>query len=146
MGHDDARTTLPCSLPNHGGEGHLYQARFKAFPVETENYLLTLFRYVHRNPLRAGLVGRAEQWRWSGLWDWVHNSRTGIPLTPWPIRRPDDWLEYVNQPQSEAEVQAIRNCIRRGSPLGSEQWVQDAAKRLGLESTLRPVGRPRKPR
>lgn len=47
------------------GEGHVYQGRFKSFPVETSEYFLTLCRYVERNPVRAGLVEWVEQWRWS---------------------------------------------------------------------------------
>ncbi len=50
------------------GGGHLYQGRFKSFPVAEDDYFLTLCRYVEANALRAGLAEAAEQWRWSGLW------------------------------------------------------------------------------
>lgn len=50
------------------GSGHLFQGRFKSFPVQTDEHLLTVCRYVERNALRAGLVRRAEDWRWSSLW------------------------------------------------------------------------------
>ncbi|HEV3342013.1 MAG TPA: transposase, partial [Pirellulales bacterium] len=50
------------------GTGHVYQGRFKAFPIETDEYFYTVVRYVERNPLRANLVARAEDWRWSSLW------------------------------------------------------------------------------
>ena len=50
------------------GTGHLYQGRFKAFPVQTDEHFDTVLRYVERNALRAGLVDRAEDWRWSSLW------------------------------------------------------------------------------
>src|SRR5438876_1050570 len=50
------------------GTGHLYQGRFKAFPVESDDHLLTVLRYVERNALRAKLVKRAQDWRWSSLW------------------------------------------------------------------------------
>ena len=49
-----------------------------------------------------------------------------------------------NRPQTDAELNAVRKAIRRGSPLGGEQWQHRIAKRLGLESTLRPRGRPSK--
>ena len=49
-----------------------------------------------------------------------------------------------NTPQTDAELDALRTAIRRGSPLGGEHWQQRIAKRLGLESTLRPRGRPSK--
>jgi putative transposase len=50
------------------GTGHLYQGRFKAFPVETDEHLYTVLRYVERNAVRADLVARAEEWRWSSVW------------------------------------------------------------------------------
>ena len=50
------------------GTGHLYQGRFKAFPVEDDDHFYTVVRYVERNPLRAGLVDEAQAWRWSSLW------------------------------------------------------------------------------
>ena len=50
------------------GGGHLYQGRFKSFPVAEDDYFLTLCRYVEANPLLAGMVERSEQWQWSGLW------------------------------------------------------------------------------
>ncbi|HEY8751382.1 MAG TPA: transposase [Tepidisphaeraceae bacterium] len=42
--------------------GHLYQGRYKSFPVQEDSYFLTLLRYVEANPLRAGMVAKAEQW------------------------------------------------------------------------------------
>lgn len=125
------------------GEGHVYQGRFKAFPVETEGYLLRLFRYVHRNPVRAGLVERAEQWPWSGIGSCAPAIGKRIPLAGWPLPQPENWLDIVNRPQSDAELAAIRKCIQRGRPYGNPVWVEDAAQRLGLEATLRARGRPR---
>ena len=49
------------------GSGHLYQGRFKSFPVESDEHLDTVLRYVERNPLRANLVEQAQDWRWSCL-------------------------------------------------------------------------------
>ena len=50
-----------------GGSGHLYQGRFKSFPVQDDQHLLTVMRYVERNALRTGLVEQAEDWRWGTL-------------------------------------------------------------------------------
>ncbi len=74
------------------GEGHVYQGRFKSFPVETNEYLLTVCRYVERNPVRAGLVERAEQWRWSSA-----GTRGSVPVHTWPMERPTDWLDWLNE-------------------------------------------------
>jgi len=53
------------------------------------------------------------------------------------------WSEKVNEPQTAEELEALRHCVTRGQPCGGEFWVQRVAKRLGLESTLRPRGRPK---
>jgi len=62
----------------------------------------------------------------------------------WPLPRPADWIQMVNQPQTEAELAALRCCVNRGRPFGDPNWITDTAKRLGLEWTLRPRGRPKK--
>jgi putative transposase len=127
------------------GSGHLYQGRFKSFPVQTDEHFLTVCRYVERNALRAQLVPRAGDWRWSSLWRRTHGGENAPALlSEWPVPRPWHWLEWVNEPQTQAEVDALRRCVRRGQPFGSETWVRSAAKRLGLESTLQPRGRPKK--
>jgi len=128
------------------GYGHLYQGTYKSFPVETDEHLLTVLRYVEGNALRAGLVERAEDWRWSSLWRWrrVDVTEDAPPLSDWPVERPRQWLHLVNQPQPLAEVGALRTAVRRGRPFGSAAWQVLTAKELGLESTFQPRGRPRK--
>ncbi len=126
------------------GCGHLYQGRFKSFPVQSDRYFLTVCRYVERNPLRAGLVTRAEDWRWGSLWCRERSTVEATALlSEWPVPRPDGWLDFVNQPLNGEELAALRLCARRGRPYGSADWVLHAAARLGLEPTLRPRGRPR---
>ena len=125
------------------GTGHLYQGRFKSFPVQADAHFLTVCRYVERNPLRAGLVQRAEDWRWSSLRSRLNGQKpTPVLLCPWPIERPDDWCDWVNAPQSEAELETLRRSVSRGRPYGRDTWVQVTAQRLGLLATLRPRGRP----
>ena len=128
------------------GTGHIYQGRFKSFPVEaTAEAFLPVTRYVERNALRANLVERAQDWRWSSLWRREH-GRTDLPLAPWPIERPANWIELVNAPQTEAELAALRRSLVRGRPFGSDAWEAETAARLALAYTLRSRGRPRKPR
>jgi putative transposase len=126
------------------GYGHLYQERYKSFPVETDDYFYQLVRYVERNALRANLAPCAELWPWSSLCRPEREDPAFRILSAWPLPRPRDWLRIVNEPQTEGELKAIRHCVQCGSPLGSQQWVIETAKRLRLESTLRPLGRPRK--
>lgn len=132
---------------SHGtsGMGHVYQGRFKSFPIATDEHLLAAMRYVERNPLRAGLVRRAEDWRWGSLHRRVAgSSEERALLTDPPTTLGRNWLRHVNQPQSEAEELALRACIARGKPFGSKQWTTKVARQLNLQSTLRPRGRPRK--
>jgi putative transposase len=127
------------------GTGHLYQGRFKSFPIESDEHLYTVLRYVERNASRAKLVKRAEQWRWSSLWA----RRSGddearAPLSAWPMAEPAHWLRYVNAAQKEAELMALRRSVVRGTPFGNDPWVRKTAAKLGLEWTMRPRGRPKK--
>lgn len=125
------------------GCGPVYQGRFKSFPVQADDHFLAVCRYVERNALRAGIVSRAELWKWSSLWQRVNNS-PAVALSAWPVPLGATWLEYVNEPQNEMELATIRNSVNRGRPYGSATWVREVAKRLGLESTLRSRGNPRK--
>ena len=94
--------------------------------------------------MRAGLVSRAEDWRWGSLWRYVHgNVASKSVLSSWPVRLLAAWVHQVNTPRSEAELIAIRRCIERGCPLGDEAWAKRMVARHGLESTVRPRGRPK---
>ena len=127
------------------GAGHVYQGRYKSFPVETKDYLYHVLRYVERNPLRANLVSQAEDWRWSSLWRRTHGSADQRRiLHRWPVPCPRRWLELVNEPQTESELEAIRKSVNGGQPYGASDRVEQTASKLGLESTLRKRGRPRK--
>ena len=127
------------------GYGHVYQGRFKSFPISTDEYFYQVTRYVERNALRAELVERAEAWRWSSLWRRECGSLEQRSwLADWPLAIPSQWLQIVNRPETEAELKALRNSVNRGQPLGPESWVGRCVTKLGLESTMRPRGRPRK--
>jgi putative transposase len=127
----------------YGLKGHVWQGRFSAFPIEQDEHLLTVLRYVERNPLRANLVASARDWLWSSLAERL--SPPLLPLLhPGPVPLPADWAEHVDRPQTEAELQRLRQAVRRGCPIGADAWTRETAVRLGLESTLRPQGRPRK--
>lgn len=131
----------------HGtaGTGALYQGRFKSFPVQTDAHFLTVARYVERNALRANLVRRAENWRWGSLWRQSNeDAKARALLSEWPVNRPRHWVNRVNRPDTAHELEVVRRSVQRGRPFGSESWQARIAKRLSLESTLRPRGRPRK--
>ncbi len=130
---------------NTVGGGHLYQGRFKSFPVQSDRHLLQVCRYVERNALTAGVVERAEEWRWASLWA----RREGPPelrglLSDWPGGRPDRWVEMVNRPMSKKDLESLRMCVQRGRPFGDDRWQKAMVARLDLIHTIRSEGRPRK--
>jgi putative transposase len=126
------------------GTGPIYQGRFKSFPVQSDEHLLTVARYIERNPLRAKMVEDLRQWQWSSFW----RRRQSDPalraiLSDWPLQMPRNWSKWVERPQTEAELEAIRRSVVRGRPFGNDRWAHQTAKRFGLESTFRCQGRPR---
>jgi len=129
------------------GYGHVYQARYKSFPVQRDAHFLTVCRYVERNALRARLVRRAENWRWSSLWRREQNSpEVAGWLSAWPVDRPRNWVERVNAAETPDELERLQVSVARSRPFGGAVWVRRTAVRLGLESSTRPRGRPRKGR
>lgn len=126
---------------HYHSSGHVYQGRFRSFPIQEDDHLLTVLRYIERNPVRAGLVNQAQDWPWSS----ASPPRFGSPLLDaGPVPRPSSWLQNVNAAQTEAEVASLRECIRRRRAYGDSTWAEQVAGRLGLEASLRPRGRPRK--
>ena len=75
----------------------------------------------------------------------VHGD-AAAPVDEGPVPLPRDWRRHVQAPQSEAELAALRKCVARGTPFGSESWQRATAERLGLEASLHPRGRPRYPK
>ncbi|MGO9599147.1 MAG: transposase [Isosphaeraceae bacterium] len=130
---------------HYHSSGHIWQGRYKCFPVQEDEHLLIVLRYIERNPLRAALVERAEHWPWSSLRPAPCGETGPVALDPGPAPRGEGWVEAVNAAMFEGEVQRIRTSIRRDRPLGDPTWTLATAKDLGLEYSLHPRGRPRKP-
>jgi len=125
------------------GQGPLYQGRFKTFPVQRDNGLELLCRHVERSALTGGLVTRAQDWRWGSLW--VRKQGTSEQrsvLSGSGVDFAGDWSKRVNKAMTPDELELVKKSLQRSRPLGSETWVKSAARRLGLEHTLRPPGRP----
>lgn len=148
----------------HGSDGHLWQGRFKAFPIQRDGHLLSVLRYVERNPLRAGLVARAEAWPWSslgaadradpgdsadatsvaGAFEPALGPALGPPLHAGPLPRPANWRAWVNEAEAPDQLAALRRSVNRSAPWGGAAWTERTAARLGIEPSLRPRGRPPK--
>jgi putative transposase len=119
----------------YGSSGRIWQGPYKACLVQTDQYLLTVMRYVERNALEARLVRRAEEWSWGSL-QWRGGSRSPLALSNAPIDLPNYWMEFVNQPQTAAELEAIRECVTGQRPFGDRVWIEEtlhSAPRLGTK-------------
>lgn len=127
----------------HGTSGRVWQGRFKAFGIERDAHLLTVMRYVERNALRAGLVDRAEDWAWGSL-AWREGGSWRALLAAPPMALPCDWSRWVNAPQTADELAALRNCVNRQQPYGSDGWTTLCVNQSGGSPLPRKRGRPRK--
>jgi putative transposase len=123
----------------YGTDGRIWQGRFKALPIQADHHLLTVMRYVERNPLRGGLVTRAEAWRWSSLRR--SGTRAGF-IAEAPIEQPNDWRDFVNSPDSQIELAEVRRAVKADRPFGDVSWGTAVAKDLGLRFTPGRRGRP----
>lgn len=126
----------------HKSSGHIWQGRYKSFIVQEDKHLLTAVRYIEGNPVRAHLVQSAKEWSWSS-----HIGRTANDesiVDDLQIELPVDWTNYVDQTLTDCELERIRNSMQRQTPFGSPPWQMRICRELGLESTLKPKGRPRK--
>ena len=121
---------------HYGGSGHVWQGRFKSFPVQRDEHLITVMRYVLQNPVRAGLSASVKNWKWSSF----HRSDV---VDPWPIGAENQWLNRLEEPLGEPQLKFVRECVNRQRPFGRADWQAQIASLFGLASTLRPRGRPR---
>lgn len=124
------------------GHGHLYQGTYKSFPVEKDEYLTTLIRYVEQNPLRAKLVKRAEDWKHGSLYRRVKGTlQQQKLLAKLPTALPHNYLREVNTIYDEETLSVIRNSVVKGTPLGTEHWAQGIIRTHKLGSTVRGPGK-----
>ncbi len=116
----DAHPALACSSQVDGVRA-IVSGAIQSFPVQDDDYFLTVCQYVERNALRANLVMRADDSLWSSLYRWCSGTaEEKASLSAWPLRRSAGWLAHVNSPQTAAELAAIRRSVNRGSPFGDE--------------------------
>jgi putative transposase len=130
---------------DQGISGRLWQGRYYSCPLD-EEHLWAAIRYVERNPVRARLVRKAEQYPWSSAAS--HCSRRTDPvLAPLPERRPpgaEDWAAWLAEKEDDKMLLRLRLCTRTGRPIGSKQFIAKLESRLGRRLEARPLGRPRK--
>lgn len=135
----------------HGRTGTLWEGRFRSCLVDTESYLLTLYRYIELNPVRAAMVDLPAAYRWSsartnlGL---AHDARITphsayLDLGRTTAERTRRYSDFLHSDIEEVELRAIREHIRQERALGSERFQRMMARTLNRPVAVRPRGRPR---
>ncbi|KKW47113.1 hypothetical protein A3C21_04070 [Candidatus Kaiserbacteria bacterium RIFCSPHIGHO2_02_FULL_59_21] len=125
------------------GTGPLYQGRYKSFLTKTDHHLLTVLKYIERNPVRARLAKRAENWRWGSARLRLHGTpQQKRLLSESPVALPRSYRAWINTPDSEKDLATLRESVNRGAPYGSARWVEQMVDTYRLASTIRKPGRP----
>lgn len=135
-----------------GRSGTLWEGRYKSSPVDTESYLLECSRYIELNPLRAGIVGRPEQYRWSsfgakaGLWEdrRLDLDPCYLAMGETEQQRQSRYAAFVSRGVRPSELMLIREALQRGQLTGSERFVDEIDRKLGVRVERRGQGRPAK--
>jgi len=133
------------SRDNTIGYGHIYQGRYKSFVVETDTYLNTLIRYVKQNPLRANLIQNLKEWRGGSYYRRKCGTKKEKKLLNCNlVTLPNNYDVLVTRSLGDEQVEAVRESINKGKPLGSASWTERIVKKYKLESCMRGRGRPKK--
>ena len=127
------------------GHGHVYQGRYKSFLVEKDSYLLAAIKYVERNPVRAKLVKRVENWKWGSGYRRIDGmSKERSLLADPPVDLPRNYRTWVNEPDKDDDLTNLRASVNKGKPYGTMTWTERMVERFGLELTTHVPGRPKK--
>lgn len=129
--------------------GTLWERRFLASLVDSECCLLSIYRYIESNPVRAGMVALPEEYRWSSAK--AHVAPNGetlladhdvyLRMGDTPEARAQAYLQSSRKPLDDEVLTEIRLAIRRGVPLGSDAFKDQIEHQLGWRVRLRKPGR-----
>jgi putative transposase len=131
---------------NHSSSGHVWQGRYYSCPLDSA-HLWAALRYTELNPVRAGLVRTAEEWKWSSA-D-AHCAAAVddlLEMKTWRSRwNASEWREYLTGEETETELKSLRQSTHTGRPLGSPEFVEALEKSMHRSLAPRAAGRPTKP-
>lgn len=109
--------------------GHLWQGRFLSYPMD-ERYLLSAARYIEKNPVRAGMCGKAEAYEWSSAKAHKQGKDDSLVKVKPVIDRIGNWSTYINMDNDSEEEIEIKCHERTGRPLGSDKFIEKIEKQL----------------
>lgn len=129
----------------NGRTGRLWECRYYSTVIDGDSYLWTVSKYIENNPVRAGIVKRAEDYPYSSAK--AHLLGRKDPLLKEPLFDKSELNEYKGFIRSEEDkkiLEEIRKQTRLGKPLGDGGFLNTLSDRLGHDLSFRPKGRPRK--
>ncbi len=130
----------------------LWEGRFKASSIDSERYLLTCYRYIELNPVRANMVEKPDEYRWSSHGANAYGAKNRI-VTPHPLyldlgnnskQRARCYRESFKEVLDGAQISDIRASLQTGTPLGNERIKAEVEKLLGVKVGQTRRGRPNK--
>jgi REP element-mobilizing transposase RayT len=131
----------------HRIDGPLFRGRYKAILVDSDSYLLGLVRYIHRNPLRAGMVKKLEGYAWSSYvgylskdtqWEWLHKDFVLSVLEPDRNKRKRAYKKFMAEEDSE-DIAAVFKKKKLPSVLGSDKFIEKIKRKYFAEKKDRNV-------
>jgi len=137
----------------HQRSGGLWEGRFRSTVVESERYFLACMAYLDLNPVRAGIVTRPSDYRWSsyGHYAGLRNDPLVTPhplywqLANTPFAREAAYAELVSQGLSPAQQETLRDSVVKGWALGEAAFVSKLQKQVSRRLHRIPAGRPKTP-
>ena len=130
-------TTPALSTPGWGVTGHLWQGRFSSVAMD-DSHVYAALRYAALNPVRARLVTRAEDWRWSSTRAHCAGRDDHVVTVAPALDRTGDFRAFLGEDFDEAfTYAALRKAETIGRPIGSLTWLEDMAQRHGSKTWLK---------
>ena len=126
----------------HKATGHLWQGRFFSCVLD-EGYLYSGMRYVENNPVRAKVVEKADQYRWSSARSHAYGVADPVISSDCPlVESVADWSAYLDEREESRMIEAIRRNTGTGRPCGDEKFIREIETLLCRRVSAMPIGRP----
>ena len=132
--------------------GTLCSVRFKANSVDSEHYLLSCYRYIELNPVRAGIVEKPEEYRWSSYRSNAYGEKNDL-ITPHELylelgennkQRQSAYRDLFKEVMDENLIKEISSSLQTGTPLGRQKFKDEIEELLGMKVGYTRQGRPKK--
>jgi len=125
--------------------GRLWECRFHSALVDKESYLWSVGRYIERNPVRAKIVSKPDEYKWSSAKANIAGNGMDFIRPIWQDDgKSEEYITFLNNPDKEEEIEIIKKSTISGKPIGSEEFLKQMVETLGITINTKPKGRPRK--